>query len=182
MKRLTVRAHCFGLPSGPLALLDEIVLAAPCSGFTRRLGSRRIALPPYRPRQLIYAVRIVCLANTRVLAQPLNPALSIRASDRLLRRVGYRPGMACPNGWWEQGPEYFLWQIRFDCFLMVRECGETNLWTVERLWEERRYVDYDEVLAYEFGSTPIVTRNPHSSMRLAMYCHENGPPKWATLY
>ena len=58
---------------------------------------------------------------------------------------------------------------------MVRECGEMNLWTVERLWEERRYVDYDEVLAHVFGSTPIVTRNAYSSMRLAMYRHEKLP-------
>jgi hypothetical protein len=106
---------------------------------------------------------------------PLARGMAV-ASDRLLRSVGYRPGMACPSGWWEQSPEYFLWRIRFDCFLMVRECGETNLWTVERLWEERRFADYDEVLAHEFGSTPIVTRSPYSAMRLAMYCHENGPP------
>ena len=106
---------------------------------------------------------------------PLARGMAV-ASHTLLRRVGYRPGKACPSGWWEQSPDYFLLRIRFGCFLMVRECDETNLWTVERLWAERRHVDDDEVLVHEFGSTPIVTRNPYSSMLLAVYCHENLPP------
>ena len=59
---------------------------------------------------------------------------------------------------------------------MVRECGDTNLWTVERLGPARRHVDDDEVMVHVFGSTPIVTRSSHSSMRFAMYCHKNRPP------
>jgi hypothetical protein len=38
VKRLTFCAHCLGRPSSPLALLDEIVLAAPGSGFTDGLA------------------------------------------------------------------------------------------------------------------------------------------------
>jgi hypothetical protein len=67
--------------------------------------------------------------------------------------------------------EYALAVFSWCGNVMKRICG-----TVERLWEERRHVDDDEILVHEFGSTPIVTRNPYSSMRLAMYCHENVPP------
>lgn len=113
-----------------------------------------------------------CVANWFV---PLARGAAV-ASDTLLRKVGHRPGMGCPRGWRETSPDFFL-HYRYPATLMVRECDETNLWTVERLKAERRpFVDADDVLVHEFGSTPIFTRSAASSMRLAMYCHKNLPP------
>src|SRR5262249_22502071 len=59
--------------------------------------------------------------------------------------------------------------------LRVWECEKPRLWTVERLSESRPYRS-DEVLVHQFGSTPIFTRSYQSAMRLATFCHENGPP------
>jgi len=41
---------------------------------------------------------------------------------------------------------------------------------------QRRVADFDEVLVFNFGSTPIFTRSYQSAMRLAMYCNGNNPP------
>ena len=44
---------------------------------------------------------------------------------------------------------------------------------------ERRvplFVEADELLVFEFGSTPLFTRSCPAAMRLAMYCRENRPP------
>ena len=98
------------------------------------------------------------------------------ASDALLRDAGYRPGRGRPRGWREPSADYFIKEIACNSFLMVRECEETNLWTVERLGRARRHVDDDEVLVHVFGSTPIFTRSYQSAMRLAMHCHKKGPP------
>jgi hypothetical protein len=102
------------------------------------------------------------------------------ASDDLLRDVGYRPGMYRPRGWrksilyWD----VLMWDIFPDRsqYLVVRQCFVRGLWMVERWSEERRCDNADEILVHEFGSTPIFTRSYQSAMRLAMYCHENGPP------
>jgi hypothetical protein len=98
------------------------------------------------------------------------------ASDTLLRSVGHRPGMGRPRGWCETSPDYFTKPVNVFDLLMVRECDETNLWTVERLNAPRRHVDDDDILVHVFGSTPIFTRSAASAMRLAMYCHKNIPP------
>ena len=113
-----------------------------------------------------------CVANWFV---PLARGAAV-ASDTLLRKVGHRPGMRRPRGWRETSPDYFVKDIGFCDVLMVRECDETNLWTVERLGSTRRHVDDDDILVYVFGSTPIFTRSASSAMRLAMYCHKNIPP------
>ena len=67
---------------------------------------------------------------------PLARGVAI-ASDALLRKVDHRPGMRRPRGWRETSPEYFVWNIDWNSFLLVRESDETGLWTVERLLEER---------------------------------------------
>jgi hypothetical protein len=60
---------------------------------------------------------------------------------------------------------------------VVRANDDTGLWTVERKTANRRIgVDADDVLVYNFGSTPILTRSYQSSMWLAEYCHAKGPP------
>jgi hypothetical protein len=95
------------------------------------------------------------------------------ASDALLDRAGYRPGMGCPPDWYEVDLGVFKWQD----FLMVRECEGTGLWTVERLRHGRRVQDVDQVLVHVFGSTPIFTRDPQASMWLAEYCQASEPPQ-----
>ena len=112
-----------------------------------------------------------CVANWFV---PLARGAAV-ASDTLLRKVGHRPGMGRPRGWHETSPDYFVHHVGLST-LMVRECDETNLWTVERLNAARRHVDDDDILVHVFGSTPIFTRSATSAMRLAMYCHKNIPP------
>jgi hypothetical protein len=105
---------------------------------------------------------------------PLARGVAI-ASDTLLRKAGYRHGMHRPRGWCETLPEYFKWKISCDNFLLVRANDDTGLWTVERLGPMRQS-EVDEVLVHVFGWTPVFARSHQSAMRLAMYCHENGPP------
>lgn len=105
---------------------------------------------------------------------PLARGVAI-ASDALLRKAGHRDGLYRPRGWRETSPEYFVRNLDWNCYLLVRESDETDLWTIERLGASRRY-NADEVLVHMFGSTPIFTRSYRSAMRLAMHCHANGPP------
>jgi hypothetical protein len=59
--------------------------------------------------------------------------------------------------------------------LMVRKFNETNLWAVERLGIVRPQRHIDEVLVFNFGPTPILTRSCASAMQLAMHCRCNPP-------
>jgi hypothetical protein len=102
------------------------------------------------------------------------------ASDWLLKAVRHYPGRSLPRNWEEPAADCFL-QVKVpkDIFdpkgvLLVRECGETNLWTIERLGLPRQYTDVDEVLVHQLGSTPIFTRCSQSAIRLAMYCQAYG--------
>jgi hypothetical protein len=95
------------------------------------------------------------------------------ASDYLLRRTRYQAGMGCPPGWYEASPAYFERHLGEGTFLSVRDCKDTNLWTVERLPAERRNRDYTEILVHAFGSTPIFTRNPQAAMCLTEHFHAN---------
>ena len=97
------------------------------------------------------------------------------ASAELLSQVGHRNGKHRPRGWLETSPDYFLYPLTCESSLLVRECENTNLWTIERLNSTRSY-EVDEVLAFKFGWTPIFTRSYQSAMRLAMRSHTNGPP------
>jgi hypothetical protein len=98
------------------------------------------------------------------------------ASDTLLYEAGHRRGLRRPRGWRETSPDYFVRDIGWNSLLLVRESDETGLWTIERL-SEARQSEVDEVLVFEFGWTPIFTPSSQSAMRLAMYCHENEPPR-----
>ena len=57
--------------------------------------------------------------------------------------------------------------------LMVRKFEETSFWTIERLGILRPYPHIDEVLVFNFASTPIVTRSRASAMRVGMLCRVN---------
>jgi hypothetical protein len=111
---------------------------------------------------------------------PLARGVAI-ASDTLLRKAAYRHGSYRPRGWRKTHCDVFeqnigpggLWGPK--C-LVVRGCGTQHLWTVERWGDERLYDNSDEVLVSVFGSPPIFTRSYQSAMRLAAYCHANGPP------
>jgi hypothetical protein len=105
---------------------------------------------------------------------PLARGVAI-ASDTLLHEAGHRHGLLRPRGWRETSRDYFVRDIGWSS-LLVRESDETGLWTIERLGEARQS-EVDEVLVFEFGSTPIFTPSSQSAMRLAVYCHENVPPK-----
>jgi hypothetical protein len=61
-------------------------------------------------------------------------------------------------------------------WLLVRQCNKQGLWTVEPWHQKRTHGNAGEVLVHEFGSTPIFTQSYQAATRLAMYCHENGPP------
>jgi len=59
---------------------------------------------------------------------------------------------------------------------LVPICSNQGLWTIERWGPSRQYTESDEILVHQFGATPIFTRSYQSAMRLAIYCHANGPP------
>ena len=78
------------------------------------------------------------------------------ASEKLLRDVGYRPGMPRTGHWFEFRPNCCT-RLGFDCLSFeVRKCEGTNLWTVERHNIDGGRHD-EEVLVHVFGSTLIVT-------------------------
>ena len=98
------------------------------------------------------------------------------ASDALLRQAGHHPRMYRPRGWREGSRDYYCQVIRDQggrwlYGLAVRRCDKHEWWVIERM-----VADVDEVLVHMFGSTPIFTRSYQAAMRLAMYCHANGPP------
>jgi hypothetical protein len=105
---------------------------------------------------------------------PLARGVAI-ASDKLLHQAGYHNEKQCPDGWHETSPDYFLYRLAPESYLLVRESDETNLWSIERLNSRRQY-DVDDVLVFGFGWTPIFTRSYQSAMRLAMHCHVDWPP------
>ena len=97
------------------------------------------------------------------------------ASEKLLRDVGYRPGMPRTGHWFEFRPNCCT-RLGFDCLSFeVRKCEGTNLWTVERHNIDGGRHD-EEVLVLTFGSTLIVTGICKSAKQLAVYCHEHAPP------
>jgi hypothetical protein len=102
------------------------------------------------------------------------------ASNALLREAGHHNGMYRPRGWVNYHCDVFRWMIDWDPnnarWLLVRQCNNQGLWTVERWCKKRTHGNADEVLVHQFASTPIFTRSYQAAMRLAMHCHENGPP------
>jgi hypothetical protein len=100
------------------------------------------------------------------------------ASDALLRKAGHRYGTSRPRGWRQTDLDIYVRDIIPNGLqsLMVRQCDDKGLWTVERFRDSRPYEFSDELLVHQFGSTLISTRSYQSAMRLAMYCHANGPP------
>jgi hypothetical protein len=102
------------------------------------------------------------------------------ASHALLREAGHRLGMHRQPGWLNYNVDLFRWMIDWDPFngrwLLVRQCNNRGLWTVERWRKKRPHGNADEVLVHQFASTPIFTRSYQAATRLALYCHETGPP------
>src|SRR5262245_5743693 len=101
------------------------------------------------------------------------------ASDILLRKAGDRHGLPRPSDWVEIDRDVF--QLTIDHGfpyrrLLVRQSFNPGLWMVERWRGRRQYDNADEILAHESAGTPICTRSYQAAMRLAMYCHTNGPP------
>lgn len=85
----------------------------------------------------------------------------IVASDYLLRAAGYRPGSRCPSGWYPARQPGVVTKALYQNRLKVRSCGK--FWRIERA--------ECEVLAFPFGSLPVVTRTREAAMYLAEYCH-----------
>jgi hypothetical protein len=96
-------------------------------------------------------------------------------SDALFHEVGYRQGTRRPPGWIETSAGFYQWLISPGQILVVRRCDPARLWTVERWVTDAKY-EVDQVLVHNVGWTPVFTRSHQSAMRLANYCHENGPP------
>jgi hypothetical protein len=85
-----------------------------------------------------------------------------------------------PRGWLNYNVDMFRWIIDRDPinarWLLVRQCNKQGLWTIERWHQKRTHGNADEVLVHEFTSAPIFNRSYQAATRLAMFCHENGPP------
>jgi hypothetical protein len=83
------------------------------------------------------------------------------ASDYLLRAASYRPGSGCPEAWYPAAEPGVFTKAMHRNRLKVHPCGE--FWRIERA--------ECEVLAYSFGSLPVVTRTAEAAMRLGEFCH-----------
>jgi hypothetical protein len=90
------------------------------------------------------------------------------ASDALLHQAGHYHGMHRPRGWREVSPDCCSQVIgkgfSWPDVLVVRRCDKHEWRAIQR-----RVADLDEVLVFDFGSTPVFTRNCISAMRLAMH-------------
>ena len=97
------------------------------------------------------------------------------ASDHLLSRAGYRPGIRRPDRWCETSADFYRLNPH-DCVitLIVRQCDNRDLWTIER-WNLGSRMEVDEVLVFGFGATPMFASNAIAAMHLAMHCHRHGP-------
>ena len=99
-------------------------------------------------------------------------------SRSVLRIAGYRSGCR-PIGWRQTHPDVF-WQRRNN--LIVRTCSDQNRWTMEREGERCRHNHPNRVLAFVFGSTPVLAPNFQSAMFLAEFCLREPPSglRWIT--
>jgi hypothetical protein len=107
------------------------------------------------------------------------------ASETLLLKASAGNG-SCPAGWLSKDSgnvferhtglhSQFVGDIG-PKILVVRRCGEEDLWTIEQWGAKRPNEHSDEVLVVTFGSTPLVTRSYQSAMQLADHCREYGAP------
>jgi len=128
--------------------------------------------PPHLVDEVIDRHKCGCLPDWYV---PLARGVVI-SSDALLRHAGHCPGMHRPRGWREVSSDCYSQVIgnmglSWPDVLVVRRCDKHEWWAIHR-----RVADVDEVLVFDFGSTPIFTRGCASAMRLAMHCNVNNPP------
>jgi hypothetical protein len=111
---------------------------------------------------------------------PLARGVAI-AGEPLLRKAGHHSGKYRPRGWRKTHCDVFEHDIGWDNngrsqWLVVRQCSNQGLWTIERWRASRPYAQMDELLVHQFGSTPIMTRSYQSAMRLAVHCNESWLP------
>lgn len=106
------------------------------------------------------------------------------ASEALLRKAGHLPGWPPPSGWLHpepdvyervMGPNGILAPPGCPKNLVVRRCGDQQLWTVEQWGGWRKYEHSDEVLVFAFGSTPVLTRDHAAAIRVAERCCSESP-------
>jgi hypothetical protein len=102
----------------------------------------------------------------------------VMPSRSLLRKAGYR-SRSRPVGWCQTHPDVFWQRINN---LIVRTCSNQNLWTMEREGERHRHGHHNTVLAFAFGSTPVLAPNFQSAMFLAEFCLREPPSglRWIT--
>jgi hypothetical protein len=100
-------------------------------------------------------------------------------TDELLLRYGHLRASERPLGWRKTECDVFLRRgVRGEdgvATLAIRQYANQRWWTVERYRWDRRYQDITDVLVFTFGSTPIFCWTYQSAMRLAEYCHVDGP-------
>lgn len=107
------------------------------------------------------------------------------ASQYLLRRTGYRPGVYRPRGWKKGKRRAGPGRLFADVDVLIKDVGGDDLIVLrcEPFWRIAR--DYGAccgphnyayfVLAHLFGSTPIVTRTHQEATYLAEFCTRAGP-------
>jgi hypothetical protein len=132
------------------------------------------------PRDLIAEVLDRSVVGLPKCMVPLARGVAI-ASPAILLKAEHRLERSHPHGWRQTHCGVFVQDLccdpdgRVPC-LMVRQCDDRGLWTIERWRPSRPYQDMDEILVHQFASTPIMTRSDQSAMRLATYCHAMGLP------
>lgn len=97
-------------------------------------------------------------------------------SDDLMNRVVGRHHEGCrPHGWKKSRTANGFQKYMNPKFLFVTSYGNQNFWTIERYSQSRDDLKSREVLVFDFGSTPVLTRSYALAMRLAVHCHVNQP-------
>jgi hypothetical protein len=93
------------------------------------------------------------------------------ASNALLREAGHRLGMHRPRGWLNYNVDMFRWMIDWDPFnrrwLLVRQCNNQGLWTIERWRKKRTHGNADELLVINSDRRqflPVTIRRPRGSL------------------
>jgi len=88
----------------------------------------------------------------------------------------------CPVEWYKHNESCsYIWPFPILCqkpplHLMTRQCGEHELWTIERLHRKRKWAGEDECLCLIHKRMPILARSKEAAMQLAWYWHTYGRP------
>ena len=98
---------------------------------------------------------------------PLARGAAIASVGLLLQ--AHHDGGGRPSGWHKGNQGRVFSTVVPGQILSVASFGCSRFWSIHQKMTP-------DILVFEFGSTPMLTRSEAAAMRLAMHCHLNGPP------